>query len=553
MKKTLLSAIVAVAASFAAFGANENKITCEGAYKRHLQGVATDGTNIWWSFTDKISKSDLEGKVLLTVDAPSHQGDCCYHDGKLYVAVNLGKFNTEDKADSWVYRFDAKTLDLEKKWKVPELCHGSGGITFANGDFYVVGGLPPTHTCNYVYRYSPDFKFKKRYVLKTGYTGLGIQTATFVDGKFYFGCYAGKDHLGNKVATCTIVCPEDLSYFRRSKANTSLGLLKLDGKLMAAVGTKYPADDPVAENRGKLSAFLKPVDIKIEPLRILAIGNSFTISLMNNKHFQKAIEAAGENIEIAVMYIGGCPLSRHWQNVEKADNPKFKPYLIVKYDGKENRFNANIPEMLASADWDYVTLQQVSHMSFKPETYEPFTAKLVETIKKACPRAQIVFQQTWAYTTFGKRIRQVGAESQEQMYEDLTKAYKAIAKAYDLDVIPTGLAVQLARRARNVNVPEVTDEDRAKCVYPDLPKIGNDIVGKIYWGKSKKDPSKRVLLGDEIHFNSTGEYLQACTWLKFFCPDVDIVNLSYYPEKLLSAEEAKVLRNAAAEAVAKGL
>jgi hypothetical protein len=253
------------------------------------------------------------------------------------------------------------------------------------------------------------------------------------------------------------------------------------------------------------------------------------------------------------MYIGGCPLSRHWQNVEKADNPKFKPYLIVKYDGKENRFNANIPEMLASADWDYVTLQQVSHMSFKPETYEPFTAKLVETIKKACPRAQIVFQQTWAYTTFGKRIRQVGAESQEQMYEDLTKAYKAIAKAYGLDVIPTGLAVQLARRARNVKVPEVTDEDRAKCVYPDLPKIGNDIVGKIYWGKSKKDLSKRVLHGDEIHLNSTGEYLQACTWLKFFCPDVDIVNLSYYPEKILSAEEAKVLRNAAAEAVAKGL
>jgi hypothetical protein len=554
MKKVLLTAIAVFVSSFAVLMAKEdNKIVCEGTYNRHLQGVATDGSNIWWSFTDEIVRTDKKGKVLKSVKAVSHQGDCCYVNGKLYVAVNLGKFNTEDKADSWVYCFDGNTLELENKWKVPELVHGAGGMTFANGDFYVVGGLPPDHTCNYVYRYSTDFKFKQRYVLKTGYTGLGIQTAAFEDGKFYFGCYSGKDHLGNKVDSCTLVCPADLSSFRRSKLSTSVGMVKLDGKYMVAVAKKVPGKDESNPKAGTQIGILIPSDIKIEPLRILAIGNSFTISLMNHNFFPEAIKSAGENIEIAVMYIGGCPLERHWKNIEKADDENFKPYVIAHNIGDKKRYNANIPQMLKAAEWDIVTIQQVSHMSFKPETYEPYTTKIVDTIRKACPRAQIVFQQTWAYTTVGNRIQSVGAVSQELMYENLTKAYKGASQAHGLDIIPTGLAVQLARKALNVKVPEVPQKERAKFVYPDTPNVGNDIVGKFYWGKSKKDPDKKVLHCDEIHLNQKGEYLQACTWLKYFCPEVDIVNLPYYPQKILSAEEAKILRTAACEAVKQGL
>ncbi len=553
MKKMMLAALAVLIAPIVALAAEAGIIECEGVYKHHLQGLATDGTNIWWSFTDEIVKTDKAGKKIASVKAPFHQGDCCYVDGKLYVAVNTGKFNTEDKANSWVYCFDGVTLELENKWKVPELRHGAGGMTFANGDFYVVGGLPPDHTCNYVYRYSPDFKFKERYVLKTGYTGLGIQTAAFEDGKFYFGCYSGKDHLGNKTPCQTLVCPADLSSFRRAKVNTSVGLVKLDGKLMAAVAKCVPADDPDEAKRGKQIGLLKPVNIKLQPLRILAIGNSFTISVMNNGYFPEAIKAAGEDVEIAVMYIGGCPLSRHWHNVEKASDENFKPYLIAHNIGDGKRYKSNIPQMLKSGDWDFVTIQQVSSQSFKPETYEPYTTKLVETIRKACPFAQIVFQQTWSYTTVGKRIEQVGAISQNLMYANLTKAYKKAAGAHGLDIIPTGLAVEYARRMRNVNVPELTSEERAKFAYPNVPTVGADIVGKFYWGKDKKNPEKKILHCDEIHFNKIGEYLQSCTWLKFFCPNVDIVNLPYYPKDILTEEEAKVLRMAAEQAVEQGL
>ncbi len=85
---------------------------CEGAYPRHVQGVCSNGRDaLYWSWTDAMVKTDLAGKVLQRVPADNHQGDLCHHAGKIYVAVNLGKFNRPaGEADSWVYIYDAATL-----------------------------------------------------------------------------------------------------------------------------------------------------------------------------------------------------------------------------------------------------------------------------------------------------------------------------------------------------------------------------------------------------------------------------------------------------------
>lgn len=42
---------------------------------------------------------------------------------------------------------------------------------------------------NYAYEYDADFKFVKKHVLDSGPTQLGIQTAAFADGHWWFGCY----------------------------------------------------------------------------------------------------------------------------------------------------------------------------------------------------------------------------------------------------------------------------------------------------------------------------------------------------------------------------
>lgn len=164
---------------------------CEGSYPRHVQGICTNGGDaIYWSWTEALVKTDLNGKILTQVPAPDHQGDPCYLDGKLYVAVNLGKFNKPaGEASSWVFVYDGETLAELSRHPVPELVHGAGGMAWREGHFFIVGGLPPGTEENYVYEYDSGLKFIRRHVLASGYTLMGIQTAEYADGSWWFGCY----------------------------------------------------------------------------------------------------------------------------------------------------------------------------------------------------------------------------------------------------------------------------------------------------------------------------------------------------------------------------
>lgn len=164
---------------------------CEGTYPHHLQGVCRDGRgNLFWSFTTRLVKTDSAGKVRRVVEVANHHGDLCFLEGKLYVAVNLGQFNQPaGKADSWVYVYDAGDLSLRAKYPAPEAVHGAGGIAYHDGKFMLVGGLPPGVEENYVYEYDRNFSYRRRHVLNSGYTLMGIQTVTFADGHWWFGCY----------------------------------------------------------------------------------------------------------------------------------------------------------------------------------------------------------------------------------------------------------------------------------------------------------------------------------------------------------------------------
>ena len=164
---------------------------CEGSYPRHLQGVCTNERDaLYWCWTDVLVKTDLQGHLLQRVEVANHHGDLCFHDGRVYVAVNLGKFNEPaGRADSWVFVYDARTLAELARHPLPELVHGAGGIAFHDGRFIVVGGLPPGVEENYLYEYDTALKFQRRHVLASGYTLMGIQTAAFADGAWWFGCY----------------------------------------------------------------------------------------------------------------------------------------------------------------------------------------------------------------------------------------------------------------------------------------------------------------------------------------------------------------------------
>jgi hypothetical protein len=225
--------------------------TCEGTYRQHLQGICTNDKDlIFWCFTDVLVTTDPEGRVVKKIPVASHHGDLCYHDGKVYVAVNLGQFNNPDgKADSWVYVYRADDLAEMARHKTPEVVYGAGGIAYRDRRFIVIGGLPIGVEENYAYEYDDDFKFTKRHVIKSGYTLMGIQTAAYSGDFWWFGCY-GKpqvllktDEFFNLVGKYTLDC--------------SLGIVGLeDGSFLVARGKSVP------EKRHTASIVLAQADPK---------------------------------------------------------------------------------------------------------------------------------------------------------------------------------------------------------------------------------------------------------------------------------------------------
>ena len=207
------------------------KLNCPGVYPHHLQGICADNDAIYWCFTTTLVKTDKQGKLLRKVPVANHHGDLCHHAGKLYVAVNLGNFNDpKGNAQSWVYVYDASTLNELARHEVPDVFHGAGGIGFHDGHFFVVGGLPNDIDKNYVYEYDPNFELVKKHVIKSGHTHLGIQTATFANGRWWFGCYG--------TPKITLVTDPRFKMIGHHEKDCSLGIEQFtDGRLLVASGS----------------------------------------------------------------------------------------------------------------------------------------------------------------------------------------------------------------------------------------------------------------------------------------------------------------------------
>jgi len=258
------------------------EIVCQGVYNGHLQGIAAtkpaDAEQaLFWSFTVAVVKTDMTGKVLKHVTAPSHQGDLAYHDGKVYVAVNLGKFNQEPgQADSWVYVYDAGDLALLSKHEVQEVVHGAGGMEYYEGHFFVVGGLPEGYDENYVYEYDETFTFLKRHVIDSGHTHVGIQTTGRFNGYWWFGCYGTPPEL--------LQTDDDFRLVGKYKENFSYGVAgALGNRCLRGISRRNEAKQYLGAALSDLpgtstaapetTARLRAGD---EPVRVVCFGDSVT-------------------------------------------------------------------------------------------------------------------------------------------------------------------------------------------------------------------------------------------------------------------------------------
>lgn len=179
-------------------------------------------------------------------------------------------------------------------------------------------------------------------------------------------------------------------------------------------------------------------------LKVLAVGNSFSVDAMEYV-YQIAKEVGYEEIVLGNLYIGGCSLQTHAANLRS----KAKGYTYYyNTDGTWKSRGSNLATEIGAEEWDYISIQQVSGDSGRPETYEPYLTQIIDFIKEYAPNAEIFWHMTWAYPIDSdySSFKNYGY-NQTTMYNAIVSTVKTLILPRDeiSFVIPTGTAVQNVR------------------------------------------------------------------------------------------------------------
>ena len=174
-------------------------------------------------------------------------------------------------------------------------------------------------------------------------------------------------------------------------------------------------------------------------MNILAIGNSFSQDATRYVH--AIARSMGQKWNTANLYIGGCPLEKHFRNM----HTEACAYEL-QWNGTNTGFYVSLREALLSRSWDIITLQQASHYSAFYNTYQPYLNELAAYVRSLCPKAKLYIHQTWAYEANSAKLESVAFPTPEAMLAAVEKAYAKAAEDIRADgIIPSGrLLLQLS-------------------------------------------------------------------------------------------------------------
>ena len=236
-------------------------------------------------------------------------------------------------------------------------------------------------------------------------------------------------------------------------------------------------------------------------LKILALGNSFSCDCTTY------LDRVANGLFVRNLFIGGCSLEGH---IDKIQNKKAW-YEYQAQGVKIGTATVSANDIIASEDWDYITVQQASNYSGVASSYSKLP-DILKYVADNAPNAKIYFHMTWAYAPNSDH----GAfpnydRDQMKMYNAIVSAvYQETPKVGIKLVIPSGTAIQNARTSF----------------------LGDDLTR------------------DGFHLSRPhGRYIAACTWLEAVLGKNPVGN-TYRPEGM-TEEEVKVAQKAAHKAVKK--
>ncbi len=240
-------------------------------------------------------------------------------------------------------------------------------------------------------------------------------------------------------------------------------------------------------------------------VRVLTIGNSFAGNAC--KYLKQIATDGGVEMVIGTANLGGCTLERHASLAKQsATDTSTKPYTRVV---GSKRSKLSLQDYLVADEWDYVTVQQMSALSFRLDTYQPHIDELVAIIRELAPNAELMIHETWAYRPDSDLLKKWGM-TQAEMHAGIVDTYGRVAKKYDAKIIPVGSAFNKFRTTEGHQVvvpdPNYNFDDPE---YSQLPDQSNSLVTGWYWDTKAEQPKLRI---DFKHANTAGCYLAGLVW-----------------------------------------
>ena len=181
-------------------------------------------------------------------------------------------------------------------------------------------------------------------------------------------------------------------------------------------------------------------------LKILTIGNSFSNDAMEYV-FDIAYAAGAKDVYLGNLYIGSCTIDKHLTNA-KEDNGAYT-YYTNEVGAWEKVSKYKMSDAIKSQNWDFISIQQNSKNSGKPESYAGLQ-ELVNIVKSQAtnPKVEIVWHMTWACANdYNGDLFVYYQMDQETMYNAIVDSVKqGVFPIEDITrVIPNGTVMQNIR------------------------------------------------------------------------------------------------------------
>lgn len=189
-------------------------------------------------------------------------------------------------------------------------------------------------------------------------------------------------------------------------------------------------------------------------IKILDIGNSFSMDAL---YYLSGIgEADGVAIKAVNLFIPGCSLEKHCNNIESD-----APVYLYEENGHMTGDKVSIRQALAADNWDYVVTQQASGSSGLANTFFPYLTEMAAFVRAQAPLTEFLLQETWAYEKNAQQEAFANyGNDQIAMYRALNEAYTDAAKTLGVRLIPCGTVVQ---KMRDVPPFVVEEGGRSLC------------------------------------------------------------------------------------------